>query len=183
MKNKENTPHPYKSMGEDVFISKLVDITRPNLVELGNHVAIDSFFYSTTQMQIGDYVHISPHVGVIGGADAKLIVGNFCFISIGTKLICASEEFFGEGLIGPIIPKQYKDKIINKPIIIEDHAGIGANCTVLPGVTIAEGSVIGANSLVTKSTEPWTIYIGSPAKAYKKRDKEKMLQYAKELGY
>jgi galactoside O-acetyltransferase len=53
----------------------------------------------------------------------------------------------------------------------------------MPGVTIAEGSVIGACSLVTKDTEPWTIYMGVPARAVKIRKKEKMLQYAKELGY
>jgi acetyltransferase-like isoleucine patch superfamily enzyme len=53
----------------------------------------------------------------------------------------------------------------------------------MPGVTLAEGCVIGANSLVTKDTEPWTIYMGSPAMPIKKRPKDKMLLYAKELGY
>jgi galactoside O-acetyltransferase len=48
---------------------------------------------------------------------------------------------------------------------------------------LAEGSVIGANSLVTKSTEPWTIYVGSPAKPVKARPKEKMIEYARRLGY
>jgi dTDP-4-amino-4,6-dideoxy-D-glucose acyltransferase len=171
----------FKKQGEDVAIADFVVIKRPELVTIGNHVAIDSFFYCTTQLEIGDYVHISPHVGVIGGKNAMLKIGNFCFVSLGARLVCASEEFFGEGLIGPIIPAKYHDKIINAPIVFEDHAGVGANVTVLPGVTLGEGSVIGANSLVTRSTEPWTIYKGSPAKPYKARPKDKMLQYAKEL--
>ena len=54
---------------------------------------------------------------------------------------------------------------------------------VLPGVTIAEGSVVGANSLVTKSTEPWTVYVGSAAKPIKKRSIELSYKFAKELGY
>lgn len=171
----------FKEIGLDVIISQLIDIKRPELIKLGNHIAIDSYFYCTTQLEIGDYTHISPFVGVIGGKDALLKIGNFCFISIGCKLICASEEFFGNGLIGPLIPKKYKDTLINKPIIIEDHAGLCANCTVLPGVTIAEGSVIAANSLVTKSTESWTIYKGSPAKPYKQRNSETILKYANKL--
>jgi acetyltransferase-like isoleucine patch superfamily enzyme len=171
----------FKKIGEDVNIADFVVIKRPELVTIGNHVAIDSFFYSTTQMEIGDYVHISPHVGVIGGKNGLLKIGNFCFVSLGARLICASEEFFGEGLIGPIIPAKYHDKIICAPIVFEDHAGVAANVTILPGVTLAEGSVIAANSLVTRSTEPWTIYKGSPAKPYKERKATRMLKYASEL--
>jgi putative colanic acid biosynthesis acetyltransferase WcaF len=48
---------------------------------------------------------------------------------------------------------------------------------------LAEGSVVGANSLVTKSTEPWTVYVGSPAKPIRIRDKESVLKFALELGY
>lgn len=173
----------FKKIGDDVVISKSAEFTRPELVEIGNHVAIDSFFYSTTGMSIGDYTHVSPHVACIGGKDALIKIGKFCFVSVGCRLIGASEEFFGHGLIGPLIPKKYKDNIICKPIVLEDHSGICANVVVLPGVTIAEGCVIAANSLVTRSTEPWSIYKGSPAKFYKHRDKEKMLQYARELGY
>jgi dTDP-4-amino-4,6-dideoxy-D-glucose acyltransferase len=53
----------------------------------------------------------------------------------------------------------------------------------MPGVTLAEGSVVGSNSVLTKDTEPWTIYVGNPAKPIKIRDNETILQYAKELGY
>jgi galactoside O-acetyltransferase len=52
----------------------------------------------------------------------------------------------------------------------------------MPGITIREGSVIGAGSLVTKDTEPWMIYVGSPAKAVKLRDKELILRGGKELN-
>lgn len=50
------------------------------------------------------------------------------------------------------------------PIVIGDGCWIGACCTILPGVNIAAGCVIGANSLVTKDTEPDGLYVGSPAK-------------------
>jgi acetyltransferase-like isoleucine patch superfamily enzyme len=51
----------------------------------------------------------------------------------------------------------------------------------MPGVTLAEGSILGANSLLTKDTEPWTIYVGIPAKPVKIRNKEKIIKYAKIL--
>ena len=50
------------------------------------------------------------------------------------------------------------------PIIIEDEVWIGANVTILPGVTIGRCSVIGAGSVVTQSVEPYSVYVGVPAR-------------------
>ncbi len=55
---------------------------------------------------------------------------------------------------------------------MEEHANIGAGAIVLPGVTLAEGSVLGALSLIRRSTEPWTIYGGIPAKPIKERRRD-----------
>ena len=46
---------------------------------------------------------------------------------------------------------------------------------------MAEGSVLGAGSLLTRDAEPWTIYVGTPAKAVKKRDSKKMIEFANEI--
>ena len=53
--------------------------------------------------------------------------------------------------------------------MIEDDVWIGANCTILDGVRIAKGCIIGAGSVVSKSTEPFGIYAGVPARLIKKR--------------
>ena len=53
----------------------------------------------------------------------------------------------------------------------------------MPGITLAEGSVVGANSVLTRDTEPWGIYAGSPAKRIRDRDYELILKGARELGY
>jgi dTDP-4-amino-4,6-dideoxy-D-glucose acyltransferase len=182
-----NTPQYNKSFlkcfGKNVFISASTEIRRPHLVSLGNYVDIDSFSCITTQLVIGDYVHIAPYVAVIGGAQGFLKMGNFTNIATGSKIICTSDTFTGEGLIGSQdVPMKFR-KIKSDPIIFENFANIGANTVILPGVTLAEGSVIGASSIVTKSTEPWTIYIGSPARPIKIRPKERILEYAHKLGY
>lgn len=173
-----------KKVGEDVFISSHVEIRRPALVSIGNHVAIDSGFYITTAAEIGDYIHIAPYVQVIGSAKGLLKMGHFTNISLGGKIVCGSDSFMGDGLISaPGLPEEFRDTLKIEPVVFEEFANTGANVTILPGVTLRQGSVIGANSLVTKDTEPWTIYIGSPARPVKVRKKEKMIAYAKRLGY
>lgn len=55
------------------------------------------------------------------------------------------------------------------PVLIEDHVWIGTRALILPGVTLGEGCVIGAGSVVTKSIPPYTIAVGNPAKVIKER--------------
>lgn len=173
-----------KEVGQDVYISKQVEIRRPHLVSIGSHVAIDTGFYISCGAQIGNHIHIAPYVHVIGGATGMLIMDHFTNISLGGKIICGSDEFMGHGLIAaPGIPEEYRDNLKIGPVVFERFANTGASVTILPGVTLAEGSVIGACSLVTKSTEPWTIYTGIPAQPVKTRSKEKMIEYAKRMGY
>jgi dTDP-4-amino-4,6-dideoxy-D-glucose acyltransferase len=169
--------------GTDVYISPSAEIRRPELCTIGNHVAIDSFFYCTTKLVIGDYVHISPHVAVVGGRETGLYVEDFCFLSVGSKYVCGSETFYGDGLIGPLIPDEYKDQQVLQPIQLKRFSGALANSVVLPGVTMAEGSVLGANSLLKEDTEPWTVYAGNPARPIRKRSQYRAYEYAKKLGY
>jgi acetyltransferase-like isoleucine patch superfamily enzyme len=172
-----------KSVGTDVVISPNAEIRRPHLVSIGNHVAIDTACI-TTAAEIADYVHIGPYVTVIGGPNARLTMGRFTNLAAGTRVICGSDRFIGEGLIGPAsIPDEYKDKMKLAPVVIEDFANVGTNVVIMPGVTLGQGSVIGACSLVTHSTEPWTVYVGVPARPLKMRPRERMLRYAAEMAY
>lgn len=60
---------------------------------------------------------------------------------------------------------KYKDwtAVKSRPIVIEDKAWIGFGCTILNGVTIGEGAIIGAHSVVRENVKPWTIVAGNPA--------------------
>jgi acetyltransferase-like isoleucine patch superfamily enzyme len=53
--------------------------------------------------------------------------------------------------------------VVDKPIKIESKVWIGFDVTILKGVTIGEGAVIGAKSVVVKDVEPWTVVAGNPA--------------------
>lgn len=168
--------------GIDVYINDDVFIKHKNSTIIGNHVAIDKGFYCTTSLSVGDYVHIAPYVVTIGGADSKVILEDFSFVAAGTKIVAGTEVYSADGLIGPTIPSKYRTIVLGQ-VKFERFSGCGVNCTILPGVTLAQGSVIGSNSVVTKSTEPWTVYVGNPAKPIKIRPHEKILEYAREMGF
>lgn len=172
----------FKSIGNDVIISDLAIIKHPHLCEIGNHVAIDNGVTVSTKLSIGDYVHVSPYVCMIGGKNSSVVLKHFSFVAAGTKIVAGSEDYTGIGLVGPIIPVQYRTLHLTN-VTFEKYSGCGVNCSIMPGVTLGEGAVLGANSLATKDLEPWTIYVGSPARPIKTRKKDIILKYTKELGY
>lgn len=172
-----------KSCGKDVRIAESTRIKRPYLVTIGSHVAIDDFVVITTRAEIGSYVHISSHVSIIGGQDAYFKAGNFCTISAGCRIICCGDSFSGDGLVSVTIPPPYRDRLINKPVTMQDFSSLASNVVVVPGVTIGEGAVVGAGSYVSHDIPAWQIWWGTPAKFIVKRPQEKMKAYARELGF
>lgn len=170
------------SIGEDVFIHDQAIIKYPGLVKLGSHIAIDNGVTVSTKLTVGDYVHISPYVCFIGGKTIGITLRDFTFVAAGTKIVAGSERYTGEGLVNPTVPIEYRSLIFEE-VIFDTFSGCGVNCSILPGVTLGEGAILGANSLAIENLEPWTVYVGSPAKPIKIRRKDLILENAKKLGY
>lgn len=166
--------------GEDVRISKQAILRHPELLEVGNHVAIDPFVYISPKTKIGNYVHVAPFVGVSGTKKSKCIIEDYASISQGCKLIAGTDDFSGRSLLGPTVPSKYRS-LKNGEIILKRFSALAVNVTVLPNVTIGEGTVVGACSLVTNSLRKWGIYYGIPARRVKNRRKDLILKYAREL--
>ncbi len=115
-------------------------------------------------VQINDYVHIGA-------------VEN---VSIGDNVLIASKVFITDHNHGSYsgvnqdspysIPKERQ--ILSKPVVIEKNVWLGEFVSVLPGVTIGEGTIIGTMSVVNKDIPPFSIAVGSPAKVIKKYNHE-----------
>lgn len=169
--------------GENVLIDEDVVFKRPHLVDIGNNVAIDKGFYCTTQLSLGDYVHISPYVTCIGGRTGQLRALGFNNIMAGARIICGSDRFDDSGLFGAMIPEELKGTQIIAPITMEEFSNVGTNAIVMPGSTLRKGVLLCAGSLLIGDTEEWGVYKGNPAKLVKKIDGGNIIKLAKRLGY
>lgn len=170
-----------KSCGQDVRIADSVVIRYPELVSIGDHVAIDDFVIITTAMDIGDYVHISPHCSIIGGRNSRCDMAAFSGLAAGCRIVCGSDDYLGSGLTNPTVPPQFHGIVKFTTVRLERHALFGTNCVCHPGVTAGEGAVVGSCSLITKDLAPWTLFVGVPAVAVKPRPRETMLAKEAEL--
>ena len=78
-------------------------------------------------------------------------------------------------LVGPIHPEEYT-RVTGGKVTVKAYTQIGANVLVFPNLTIGEGCVVGAYSMVRKDLAPWGVYYGLPVQRAKDRSKE-MLKY------
>jgi maltose O-acetyltransferase len=115
------------------------------------------------------------------GSGNNIVIGNNCQINelarldnvvIGNNVMIARESI--------ILGKMHESNDVNVPMneqgvkdvrqtIIEDDVWLGLRVVVMPGVTISKGTIIAAGAVVTKDTEPFSIYGGVPAKLIKRR--------------
>jgi galactoside O-acetyltransferase len=168
--------------GTDVTIYEWVRITGADRISVGDHVLVDDFVFlqGGERLEIGSYVHIASHASITGGGVG--LVGAFVGIAAGARVLTGSDLGDGSGLIGPRIPEELR-AVRRARTELGAHVFVGANSVVMPGVTIGDGAVIGAGSVVTGSIEPWTINVGVPARPVKRRPSETILRYARKLGY
>ena len=159
----------FKSLGQNVKISKKASIYNHDKIRIGNNSRIDDFCVISGKLDIGKNVHITPMCLVAGG-EKGITLENYTTLAYGVQVFTQSDDYNGMSMTNSTIPKEYK-KEYKKKIIIKKYSIIGAGSIIMPGVTLSEGTSIGAMSLVLKSTKPWNIYIGNPVRKLKKRSK------------
>lgn len=172
----------FAAVGEDVRVYDGSRILAPERITVGDHVVIDDFVMvqGGTGLSIGSYVHLASFCSITGGGEG--VLGAFCGIASGARVFTGSDLADGSGLIGPGVPQELR-AVERSRTVIGEHAFICANAIVLAGVTVGTGAVLGAGAVAGKDLEPWTIYVGSPARAVKARESKTILGHARDLGF
>ena len=124
---------------EDTFINQ------PFYCDYGKHIRVGKRFFANFGFTVLD--------------EACVTIGDDCFLGPGVHIYCACHS---------TDPRERKTRQEwAKPVTIGNDVWIGGNATVLPGVTIGQGSVVAAGAVVTKDVPPRTLVGGVPAKVIK----------------
>lgn len=127
-------------IGNECVIGAFVEIRKD--VKVGNKVKIQAFTFIPEGVTIEDEVFIGPHV---------------CF---------TNDKFPRSTNINGTLQTSSDWKIVQTKVC--KKASIGANATIICGITIGEGAMVGAGAVVTKNVPPYTVVVGNPAKVVRK---------------
>lgn len=126
----------------------------------GHHVLIRE------HTKIGNKVVVGTNTVIDGHLEIGNLVKIESCVYIPTHTRIGSSVFIGPGavLTNDKYPQRLRDQYQPDGPTLEDSVTIGANATILPGVTIAEVTMVAAGSIVTRDVPPWSLAIGNPAR-------------------
>lgn len=174
MKEK-TTPNPYEIF--PVTNCKTVTYVKPTITN-PNIIVGDFTYFSDTDFES----HILHHYDFNGD---KLIIGKFCQIASGVKFIMngANHQMNAASTFPFYILNGWQQDIpslsdlpLKGDTIIGNDVWIGQNATILPGIHIGDGAIIGMNSTVGSDVPPYTIVAGNPAKEIRKRFDDELIE-------
>lgn len=159
----------FKTLGENVIFEEGVLVFHPENISIGKNVYIghNSIFkgYYKNELIIGDHTWIGQccFLHSAGGIRIGKAVGIGPMVKILTSVHRETESS------GPVMFNELEFKEVS----IEDGCDIGVGATILPGVRIGEGSIVGAGSVVNKNIPPYCVVAGVPARFLRKRKNTK----------
>lgn len=110
---------------------------------------------------IGENSYIGPNSVLLG--EGGIEIGKNCEIAPGVVITAQQHTFSRKDV--PIKEQPSESAMVS----VEDDVWIGCNASILPGITIGKGSVVGAGAVVTKDIPPYSVAVGVPAKVIKRR--------------
>ena len=182
--------HPIKGSRTD-YIKHRVKREFSTQIYKNEFKAFGKYSYIASGIVLKSPEHISIGVGTsinenvllrCYGKNSEMVIGSEVSIGSGTSISCVNRIVLGDGVttgrdvliddnshgyndsiqeldVHPML----RDIVSKGPIIIEDNVWIGEKASILSGVTIGRGSIIGANAVVTKDIPPYSIAVGCPA--------------------
>lgn len=155
--------HHFDRFGTHVALGTRVRFFGPVRLSIGSHSALfdDVIISGVGEVQIGDRSTIG-HNSVLVSRE-RIQIGNDCMLAAFCYVLDVDHEFADPG---KPIPQQ---GLRIKPVVVGNDVWVGAGTFILRGVTIGDGAVVAANSVVTEDVPPYTVVAGCPAKVVKKR--------------
>lgn len=144
------------NFGKNFHAGRQVYMWAKKSITIGDNCHIGRYSQIECNAKIGNDVLFANNVALVGRYDHN-------YQQIGISIRLASQ----------VMDDDYVWKEIDQEVVIGDDVWVGYGSIVLSGVTIESGCIIGAGSVVTKDTEPYGIYAGSPAKKITDRFKSK----------
>lgn len=161
-----------------------------NLIGL-SHIRIGNNFNAGEHLRLEAVLEHNGHKynpQIIIGDNVTVVdfvhIGATNYVEIGNNVLMASKIYLsdhnhgsynGNNQTSPHLPPQQRYVSNDKKVVISDNVWIGEFVSILPGVTIGQGSIIGANSVVAKDIPPFSIAVGVPAKVIKQFNFEKQI--------
>ncbi len=153
--------------GSSVYLGVMFDLGEHARVNIGNFVLMNGArIICDREITIGDYSLISWNVVLMDTPRLPTDAG---------RRRLALEHAARQS------PRRAGTEVAASPIRIEANVWIGFDCCVLPGVTIGEGSVIGARSVVMENVPPYAVAVGNPARVIRQLEPPEPDQYASTL--
>lgn len=161
---------------EESMIHKSADVSPNAQIGAGTNI------WNWTQVREGAKIGADCNIGTRVYIDKNVVIGNKVKVQNNASIfygvtiedgvfvgphVCFTNDRYPRAITKDNKPANDTDWTVS-PIIVKRAAAIGANSTILPGVTIGEGAMIGAGSVVTKNVEPYTLVAGNPARFLRK---------------
>ncbi|MBW4442375.1 MAG: Vat family streptogramin A O-acetyltransferase [Plectolyngbya sp. WJT66-NPBG17] len=176
------TKHPMVGFPQICFIKNTV--TNPNII-IGDYT-----YYDDPEDSENFERNVLYHYPFIGD---KLIIGKFCALAQGVKFIMNGAnhklsgfstypfQIFGNGW-EQVMP-QLGELPFKGDTVVGNDVWIGYESTVMPGVTIADGAIVAAKSVVVRDVPPYTIVGGNPAKVIRQRFADEVVAALLEIAW
>ena len=154
-------------------IHKLADVQTS---KLGPGTTVWQFSVILKNAQIGHSCNICAHTFI----ENDVILGNRVTVKSGVflwdGLRIADDVFIGPNatFTNDKLPRSKRPPPCFERTIVEQGASIGANATILPGITVGQYALVGAGAVVTKDVEPFTLVLGNPAKKHRQFSKQEL---------
>lgn len=150
-----------KNSADGFFVKIRAALVKGYVDHCGKHVNIQSKATIARRVSIGDFSGVGYRCQVQGN------------VKIGDHVMMGPEVYIytqNHKMDRTDIPMDEQGFAEEKAVVIEDDVWIGSRVTILPGVTIGKGSVIGASAVVTKDVPPYSVAAGNPARVVKSRN-------------